>query len=192
MPLSFVYVGPLNAGGTCLQRLEALIELGHRVTPIDTACYSSLRRPLALVARACRRFKLHPDLADVNRRVIAAGAACRHDVLWIDKGLIIAANTLEAVRACSPSIKIVSYSPDDMMNPSNQSRNYLRCISLYDLHVTTKSYNVAELKVLGARPSTRLYIAPIVSRAKILRLLKDCTVACTVGTTLLPPLAQAT
>jgi spore maturation protein CgeB len=38
-----------------------------------------------------------------------------------------------------------------MSNPRNQSKRYLASVSLYDLHVTTKSYNVAELKQLGAR-----------------------------------------
>ncbi|MGZ0656216.1 CgeB family protein [Coraliomargarita sp. W4R72] len=46
---------------------------------------------------------------------------------------------------------MISYSPDDMMNPYNQSRAYLGAVPEYDLHVTTKSYNVKELRLLGAR-----------------------------------------
>jgi spore maturation protein CgeB len=38
-----------------------------------------------------------------------------------------------------------------MASPDNTSSGWQRCISLYDLHVTTKSFNVAELPALGAR-----------------------------------------
>src|SRR5439155_20088622 len=44
-----------------------------------------------------------------------------------------------------------AYSGDDMANPANQSPRYLRSIDRYDLHVTTKSYNVSELEALGAK-----------------------------------------
>ena len=47
--------------------------------------------------------------------------------------------------------RIISFSVDDMCNPANQSTRYLASLPLFDLHVTTKSYNVAELEALGAR-----------------------------------------
>ncbi|OQY75802.1 MAG: hypothetical protein B6D44_00725 [Ignavibacteriales bacterium UTCHB2] len=50
-----------------------------------------------------------------------------------------------------PKIKIIHYSPDDMINPQNQTSFYLNDIPLYDMHVTTKSYNVDELYNLGAK-----------------------------------------
>lgn len=37
-----------------------------------------------------------------------------------------------------------------MLNPDNQTPQYLNAIPLYDLHVTTKSYNVPELTEMGA------------------------------------------
>jgi hypothetical protein len=72
-------------------------------------------------------------------------------VVWVDKGLSIAPATLAHLRAQLPDARFVSYSPDDMHNPVNQSPQYLRSVPLYDLHVTTKSYNVAELREIGAR-----------------------------------------
>jgi len=72
------------------------------------------------------------------------------DGLWVDKGLTIFRRTLAAVKSQQPACRLVSYSPDDMLNLRNQSRYYIGGLPLYDLHVTTKSYNVAELKVLGA------------------------------------------
>ncbi len=54
-------------------------------------------------------------------------------------------------RRSNPAALLVTYSPDDMMNPDNQSAAYLESIPLFDLHVTTKSYNVPELLERGAR-----------------------------------------
>ena len=58
---------------------------------------------------------------------------------------------LRRAREIVPDLRIVCYSPDDMINPDNQSAQYLAGIPSYDLHVTTKSYNVEELRALGAR-----------------------------------------
>jgi spore maturation protein CgeB len=73
------------------------------------------------------------------------------DLLWIDKGLAIRPDTLLRFRSLKPQSALVFYSPDDMGNPVNQSLRYLESIPLYDLHVTTKSYNCEELRDLGAR-----------------------------------------
>ena len=35
-PLRILYVGPMDGGATCLQRMRAMFELGHDVVPIDT------------------------------------------------------------------------------------------------------------------------------------------------------------
>jgi len=34
-PLNILYAGPLWEGSTCLQRMVALMDLGHEVTPIN-------------------------------------------------------------------------------------------------------------------------------------------------------------
>jgi hypothetical protein len=56
-----------------------------------------------------------------------------------------------AWRALLPGALFVTYSGDDMMNPAHQSPRYLQSIDRYELHVTTKSYNVAELAQIGAK-----------------------------------------
>jgi spore maturation protein CgeB len=86
-----------------------------------------------------------------NAGLIQAVRAHRPHVLWVDKGRSIRARTLRASRQARPGIRLVNYSPDDMFNPANQSRQYRRAIPEYDLHVTTKSYNVVELREAGAR-----------------------------------------
>ena len=146
MSLDILYVG--TVGGTCEQRAQALRALGHRVRRI--VADPPARGPLRLAYRVFAKLGYPPDPHGANRAILQA----LHDapqILWIDKGLAIRPATLRRAKQLSPRTAIVAYSPDDMMNPSNQSAYYLRSMGLYDVHVTTKSYNVKELKDLGAR-----------------------------------------
>lgn len=147
--MRILYVGPLEYGGTCLQRMVALRDLGHDVLAVDTAATSVRQRLLPV--RVLRRCGLHLDLTHANARILDAVDRRRFDVVWVDKGLCIHPRVLAHVKEAQPDCKLVSYSPDDMLNPRNQSRWYLRSVPIYDLHVTTKSYNVKELKQLGAK-----------------------------------------
>lgn len=105
-------------------------------------------------ARAAYRLGHHvgrpPDLLGANRAVLTAIASEHFDVLWVDRGREMLPATLREVRRRAPTTRLVSYSADDMMNRSHSSVAYRECIPIYDLHVTTKSYNVAELHGVGA------------------------------------------
>jgi spore maturation protein CgeB len=148
--MRIVYVGPLVYGGTCLQRLRALQYLGHEVFPVDTCPPEVGLRERRLWERARRRFLGPRDLAQANRAILRLAKQEQPQILWVDKGLTIRPETLAAAAGLAPGLRRVSYSPDDMLNPRNQSRCYLAAVPRYDLHVTTKSYNVAEMKTLGA------------------------------------------
>jgi spore maturation protein CgeB len=150
MRLKILYVGPLLEGGTCLQRLKALEYLGHEVLPVDTCPPEVGLRERRLWERAWRRFLGPRDLALANRTILALARQEQPQVLWVDKGLTIRPETLAAAVRLAPGLLRVSYSPDDMLNPRNHSRCYLAAVPRYDLHVTTKSYNVAEMETLGA------------------------------------------
>jgi spore maturation protein CgeB len=144
---SILYVGPLS--GTCLQRAHALRSLGHRVEQVEAGVPElGWRRQLYRVGHHLRR---PPDVYGSNRLILSTLRGHRFDLLWVDKGLTIRARTLRRARALQPSLVIVSYSPDDMAHPDNTSAIWEKCLPLYDLHVTTKSFNVAELPALGAR-----------------------------------------
>jgi len=140
-------VGPCS--GTCLQRAEALKELGYSVTHIDAGTPQGV---WSYHAYSATTKLLGPrDFHRANRRILRRASEGSVDLLWIDKGLTIRPNTLLRLRSLSPRSILVSYSPDDMGNPANQSHRYLKSIPIYDLHVTTKSYNCEELRNLGAR-----------------------------------------
>jgi len=148
--LRILYVGALWQGSTALHRMVALQDLGHEVVGIDTTP-PNRRMERWLPMRILHRLGYLPDLAKANRRIRENMSRDTFDILWVDKGLTISPKTLRCIKDRQPECRLVSYSPDDMLNPRNQSHRYLQCIPIYDLHVTTKSYNVAELKELGAR-----------------------------------------
>ena len=152
-PLRILYVGQL--AGTSLQRAEALRALGHEVIHLPSSmppASGSWRDVLVFqVFRALHRIRRYPDVHFSNARTLRQARRGGFDVLWVDKGLTLRPRTLRRVRALLPGARLVSYSPDDMANPDNQSRRYLESLPLYDLHVTTKSFNVVELQALGAR-----------------------------------------
>lgn len=142
-----IYVGVHD--GTCRQRAESLRSLGHETEHV-TADFPS-NPLLRQLYRIGNRLNRPPDWVGANRNVLRAAERTPADLLWVDKGLTIRPRTLTRMNQLFPRTVTVSYSPDDMLNPDNQSVAYLGCIPLYHLHVTTKSYNVAELKALGAR-----------------------------------------
>jgi len=148
--MHILYVGPLNYGGTCLQRMMAMKEIGIDIRGIDTTPPAPQRLKW-LPVRVLNRFGYPIDWAKANPKILDYIQKYHVHILWVDKGLTITFKTLEAVKKKHRSCKIVSYSPDDMMNKRNQSKCYLKAARIYDLHVTTKSYNVAQLKALGAK-----------------------------------------
>jgi len=145
--MKIVYCGDLSLGGTCRMRLNALASLGHAVKGVDTTSNDSTSR--RLVGRILRRMGWEPDFADSNRALLRATEDNRPELVWIDKGLCISPSTLKQIRAYGS--RLLHYSPDCMTNHKNQSKQFLQGVPLYDLHVTTKSYNVAERLAMGAK-----------------------------------------
>ncbi|MBY0436486.1 MAG: glycosyltransferase [Cyclobacteriaceae bacterium] len=146
--MNVLYIGDLWEGSTALQRLTAFQELANCVAIDSTPQLSSdLKRS---IHRISVRLKLYYTFSGVNRKIVDAIENKHFDLVWIDKGLSINKSTLKRIKELQPDSIIVSYSPDDMFNPANQSLSYIKSIPLFDLHVTTKSYNVSELKSLGA------------------------------------------
>ncbi len=143
-----LYCGPTD--GTCLQRARALEELGHAVEHVR----SGIPVPTDWsypVLRVANRLRPHPDLYQANRRLLSLARERAFDLVWIDKGLQIRPETVVRLRELLPGAAFVTYSPDDMTNPANQSEKWLGAVGYYDLHVTTKSHNVAPLRSMGAR-----------------------------------------
>lgn len=147
--MRILYVGDIVEGGTCRQRMKALESLGHDVTSIHTRPEQMRKREMAFAHRVLRKLYGPIDMAHANKAILSAVSQEAFDVLWLDKGLMIRPSTLQSVRKSLPRCVIAGFSPDDMMNPNNQSRRFLAGLSSYDIYFTTKTYGVAELEALG-------------------------------------------
>jgi len=131
--------------------MRALQDLGHEIIPLDTSPPRVERKWKRVLPRLLNKLGYPPDLAGTNARICEIAEREQPDVLWIDKGLTIKPTTLLYIKKMCLSTMIVSYSPDDMAQPHNHSHAYLRAIPLYDVHFTTKTYNIEELSALRAR-----------------------------------------
>ncbi len=156
--MRILYVGQLAEGRTSYQRMVALKELGHEVRGINTFIHKQ-----SLVQRyysgLFHRLGYTLDIKCTNQTIEKEIAQSDYNVLWLDKSVMVKPKTLSNVKAHSPQCAIIFYSPDDMMNPMNQSRYYLSSLPLYDVHFTTKSFNVEELKALGCKRAIFEYSA---------------------------------
>ena len=92
-----------------------------------------------------------PDEARANAQILERVRLDHYDVLWLNKALTIYRSTLEAVKRMQPKCLIVGYFNDDVLNPGNQSPQFLEHLPMYDAFFTTKTYNVEELRALGCR-----------------------------------------
>ncbi|MBU1853983.1 MAG: glycosyltransferase [Candidatus Omnitrophica bacterium] len=145
-----IYVGTSFFGGTCLQRMQGMKDLGHEVTLVDTQPVSVRKTEKQIFYRIKRKIFGPTDLAGINQQIIRLIEKDTYDILWADKGLTVKPDTLRCIKKISPKIVTVSYSPDDMLNPDNISKQYIECVGLYDVHVTANSHNVEEIKGWGA------------------------------------------
>lgn len=145
--MRILFVGALWKGSTGLQRMVALHDLGHKVTGIDTMADHRLR----FHERVVYRLGYQLDTSNVNSRILRSARSQSYELIWVDKTLSISPRTLRTIKHESPNCRILFYSPDDMMLRGNQTHQYRACVPVYDLHITTKSYNVSELQALGAR-----------------------------------------
>ena len=150
--MKILLVGETNRGSRTPQRVQALRDLGHEVTVVSTTApgWSYESRP-GIVERIRYRLRIPPDRTGAGKEM--ARVAPGHDALVLDNARAIHPDALRAVRRTAPDIRMIWYSEDDMLNPIHRTRWTERSLGLFDLCVTTKSFNARpeELPALGAR-----------------------------------------
>lgn len=82
-----------------------------------------------------------PAVERINRLVLRELNDSRRDLVWVDKGVFLRYSTLRAVRSLSG--RMVHFTPDTAFNAS-RSRHFEKGLGLYDLTVTTKSFEAPE------------------------------------------------
>ena len=85
---------------------------------------------LLLFDRVLRKFHL-PTINSyfLNKKVFMNLMSINQILSGLIKDCLLYPKTLKKLRHLNPEIKIIHYSPDDMMNPANQTKSYLNSIS---------------------------------------------------------------
>lgn len=149
-----LFVGDLNQGTRSLMRAQKLKALcGEVVTLSNTTVpfIAGIQKP-SFVTRVMHKLGLPKDETSINQsiqRLVHSGE--RFDTFWIEKSTMLRPETLKLIKHAFPESHLISISEDDMYAQHNRSRYYEKSLRLYDVVFTTKTYNLEELKQLGAK-----------------------------------------
>ncbi len=147
--MKVLFAGVINPGhvNTTAMRLDAMRQPGAEVHHVCLA--RALRWGGRFAGAIFRRLLAGPPLWLANRALLAAARAVRPDVVWVDKGPWIHARTLRRLKAGGAS-RLVHYTPDAAL-VFNRSRHFERAVSIYDLLITNKAYELDLYQERGAR-----------------------------------------
>jgi len=145
--IRLLYIGQLWEGGTCLERMKTLVEMGCHITAFDTtpwlSGYSRWQQSIA------HRINWGQPVAELNRALLRHTKTLQDiNYVWIDKGRWIYPETLMALKDAT-SATFIHYTPDPQL-VHHKSRHFLASIPLYDLVVTTKPFEVGAYSNAGA------------------------------------------
>lgn len=148
-----VFVGETMPGSRTPQRVRAFRDLGCTVEMVSTNRPGrTFEDPPTLSERLRYRLRRPLDEADANGALLAAVAkGC--DLVWVENARVLWPETLAAAKRLVPAAPLVWYAEDDMMNPRLGSVWVDRSLPLFDLWVTTKSFNAQpeEMPARGVR-----------------------------------------
>jgi hypothetical protein len=143
--VKLLFVGPLWEGSTARQRLQAFEQVqGLRVVSLDSGDRIGKAN---LVDRVRHKLRWPADPTRLNERLLAAASEQRFDVVFIDSTRVLSRATIRRLRPA----RRVFYSPDDVAQAHNSSRQLESCDAEWDVFFTTKSFNVPELAARGVR-----------------------------------------
>jgi len=153
LPLRIIVVGQTFDESRTVQRAAAMRSLGCSVICVPTVpSGSNYETPPSINQRIRYRIRLPGDPAKANQRIlreIENGA----DILWLDAADMIKPAILRQAKKINKNLVLIWYGEDDMMNLRLRTRQIDGALRLFDLWVTTKSFNAEpeELASLGAR-----------------------------------------
>ncbi len=143
--MKFLFVHPLE--GNAYELFKAFL----RNKSIEVDSITTTKRVIhKIFKKILYEVKLPFDEHNYNQFLIKTDLSS-YDIIFIIKGVSIYRSTLKEIKKNYKNIKLVSWSLDDMYAKHNRSYHYTKGIKEYDVVFTTKSYNVEELKLLGAK-----------------------------------------
>ncbi len=157
--MRILYVGDSSPASTSKHRADALVRLGHEITHLDPY------RALAVHLRGVPgMFHYRTGYALLNRQVMQwlSDALCPlspQDLCWVDSGVLLGKEAVEQLRLFAG--KVVLFNHDDPTGHRDGARfnTLLTGLSIYDLCVVVRPFNVDEFKCRGAREVIRTYMS---------------------------------
>jgi spore maturation protein CgeB len=146
--MRILYVGPDYPGsnGTCWR--DAFLELGHEVRTVDDEKFDPC--PASLPAKLVRKWRKRPPahlVGELNSLIEEEARRFAPRLIFFVKGYHLQPDTLAEVGRIAPTLV---YMNDDMFNPANQTPTFHANVPLFNLILTTKSYNVREFHAAGS------------------------------------------
>ena len=127
--------------------MEALKRLGIAIVPFDTTPY--LTQGFRFEQTLAHRFQVGRGPSTLNVMLRQTADMFDTDGVWIDKGVWIYPETLAYIKDRTRRYLAIHYTPDAQLT-DNRSRHFERCLPLYDLAVTTKPFEKAAYRLVGA------------------------------------------
>lgn len=151
-----LFVGDDWYGSNATSLRDAFVRSGCEVVTINTRVLSD---PIGhhvkrVWKRTARRSYDRIGARTIGQAVQDATREHRFDLLLAFKALRVSAATLDAI-----AFHRVHYHPDDSSNPAHRSLILDEAESQYDLHITTKSFNVAEINERTNKPAHFVWCA---------------------------------
>jgi spore maturation protein CgeB len=148
--------------------MRALSRMGYQIVEFDIQPH--LLGGSRIEQSLLHRFRIGRGVGVLNREILRMAKEQSYDAVWVDKGVFIRAETVQAVRAASARQIAIHYTPDPQFF-YNRSHLFRSSIPHYDLLVTTKHYEVDAYRYNGARKVLTVlqgyghhFLSPIVTR----------------------------
>jgi hypothetical protein len=145
--MKILYAGELSSVEmNCFLRMKTLQKMGYTIIPFDFYQYQAK----GLEGKIQFHFGWGRNIDKLNQDFIKLAQQTKPDLIWVDKGLYLKANTLLTVKKLI-STKITHLVPDDPFGYNRKGwRIFYGAIPEYDLHFVKRPYNIVEYKQLGA------------------------------------------
>ena len=153
-----VYVGTLDAGGTCYARLKALEALGCcEVFPFDSDTYFAQPLKFQWLNRIDNRLHIAPRYRKSNCDLLSFCEKIKPEIIWIDKGFWVWPSTLKVLKVHGA---LLVHHNTDSLNPAKWHvrltyRLMRRTLPLFDFYFTTNILDYSTLS-MNESPQTEL------------------------------------
>lgn len=154
LPLKVLFVGDLNEGTRSLMRAKKISKIAKGFGSLTTTKipYLAGTHSPTFFSRVMNKFGFPPDECEVNNNLITElERVCDYSLIWVDKSPTLRPGTLRTIKSIYPAIRIISVTEDDMFARHNRNFYIDRSLKYYDHVFTTKTYNLHELKSIGAK-----------------------------------------